>query len=325
VKNLNAVHGHAWLVGIVGLAVGLFLMIYVPTLKGVSGVILLMAVMHLVGATVFFGSLFGLAPKQFARAWSHLRPRRSTSDTNDFDFGWSWGWMNGLWLAALALGAGAVAVQVAAPAWWPAAFGLLLLAVGFFAGGLSLRSTRRLDEAVLPLVRLLSGGCDLVLDAGCGAGRTTIALAKVVKQGRIVAVDRFDAGYIEDGGRALLDRNLRLARIVDQVRIEAGDIASLPFPDATFDSAASAHVIDHLGPHKQRGLDEIRRVLKPGGRFLMVIRVPGWTMFAMANVLSFFLTSKRQWRDMARRAGFERRDEGAHNGCWFLLLERPAQ
>jgi hypothetical protein len=53
--------------------------------------------------------------------------------------------------------------------------------------------------------------------------------------------------------------------------------------------------------------------------------VPGWTMFAIANVLSFFMTSKGQWRKMARRAGFEIRDEGALNGCWFLLLEKPRE
>ena len=51
--------------------------------------------------------------------------------------------------------------------------------------------------------------------------------------------------------------------------------------------------------------------------------VPGWVMFPIANVLSFFLTSKQSWREMARRSGFEIRQEGVHNGTWFLLLEKP--
>jgi len=190
-------------------------------------------------------------------------------------------------------------------------------------GNLFLRSSKRLDHVVLPMVALLAGEGGEVLDAGCGAGRTTIALTKANRHARIAAVDRFDAEYIEDGGRALLERNLQLAGITDRVKVEKGDITSLPFPDGVFDSAVSAHVMDHLGPHKERGLGEIRRVLKPGGRFLLIVWVPGWTMFAVANVLSLFLTSKGSWREMVQRSGFAIVDEGAHNGTWFLLLERP--
>ncbi len=324
-KDRNVVHTHAWLVGIVGLAAGVFLMVYVPKLKGVSGVIILMAAVHLAGAMVFFGSLYGLARRPLVWVWSHLRPRRPDSEATDFDFGWGWGWMNGHRIAALAIATGAVVVQVTEPELWPAAFGLLLFAASLFVGSVIIRSTRRLDDAVLPMVPLLSGEKDLVLDAGCGSGRTTIALSKVLKQGRIVALDRFDAGYIEGGGRTLLERNLRIAGITDQVQIEQGDITALSFPDATFDGAVSAHVMDHLGRHQKPALEEIRRVLKPGGRFLMVIRVPGWPMFVIANVVSFIMTSKRRWRDMARRAGFEVRDEGALNGCWFLLLVKPSE
>lgn len=43
----------------------------------------------------------------------------------------------------------------------------------------------------------------------------------------------------------------------------------------------------------------------------MAVWVPGWPMFAVANALSFFLTSKREWRALARHAGFEVVDEGA--------------
>ena len=65
------------------------------------------------------------------------------------------------------------------------------------------------------------------------------------------------------------------------------------------------------------------RVLKPGGRFLLVVWVPGWAMFAIANVLSFFLTGKREWKQLTNRAGFQIRDQGHFNGFWFLLLEKP--
>ncbi|MEW6669209.1 MAG: class I SAM-dependent methyltransferase [Thermodesulfobacteriota bacterium] len=324
-KGHDIPHRHAWLVGIIGVIVGLAILLYVPSLKGVAGVILLVVAVHIVGALVFFGSLYGLFARQLARLRARLKPGKPAAAASGLDFGWSPGWMNGLWIAALAVGMAAVVVQVAMPGWWPVAFLLVLLAANLFAGNIFMRSSKRLDHVVLPMVPLLPSERGEVLDAGCGAGRTTIALTKANRHARIVMLDRFDAGYIEDGGRTLLERNLRISGITDRVKVEKGDITALPFPDGVFDAVVSAHVMDHLGPHKERGLGEIRRALKPGGRFLLIVWVPGWTMFAVANVLSFFLTSKKSWREMARRAGFEIRDEGAHNGTWFLLLEKPME
>jgi len=64
-------------------------------------------------------------------------------------------------------------------------------------------------------------------------------------------------------------------------------------------------------------------VLKPGGRFLLIVWTPGWTMFAVANVMAFFLARKRTWRRMTTGVGFTLNDEGRFNGNWFALLSRP--
>jgi SAM-dependent methyltransferase len=109
-----------------------------------------------------------------------------------------------------------------------------------------------------------------------------------------------------------------------RVAIEKGDLTALPFADKAFDAAVSAHAIDHLGSRTERALREIRRVLKPGGRFLLIVWVPGWTMFAIANLLALALRPKRAWRRMAAQAGFALRDEGVFNGYWFALLEKSA-
>ena len=47
----------------------------------------------------------------------------------------------------------------------------------------------------------------------------------------------------------------------------------MPFPDAHFDSAVSAHVIDHLKQHKKTALAEIRRVLAAAGELRMMEHV----------------------------------------------------
>lgn len=65
-----------------------------------------------------------------------------------------------------------------------------------------------------------------------------------------------------------------------------------------------------LEGRETEALAEALRVLKPGGRFFMIVWVPGWAMFAVANVFSLLLTSKAEWRGKARAAGFETLDEG---------------
>jgi SAM-dependent methyltransferase len=311
-------HGHMWLVGILGAAAGAALMIYVPSLKPVSNALFLFAGFHLVGAVVLLASLYAMAGPRVGSwiASPHAR------DKDSFDFGWTPAWTHGPWIAALTVAAVAVALQVALPELWPAAMLLTLLAAAFFAGGLLTRSVGRYNQAFLPMVDLVSSEDNLVLDAGCGAGRTTVALARSSKTLRVVALDRFDASYIEGGGRRLLEANLRRAGISERVRIECGDLTSLPLADSSFDAAVSAHAIDHLGAAKERGLREIARVLKPGGRFLLIVWVPGWSMFSVANVLSFTLSPKSAWRRMAANAGLDVSDEGIFNGNWFALLRK---
>lgn len=311
-------HSHMWLVGVLGIAAGLMLMVYVPSLAAVSRIVVLVAGFHLIGAVVLGAALYATWGGKRRRE----RSRGGNAASREFDFGWAPAWALAPWIGFLVAASTSVVVQVVAPDWWPLSLALALLAASFFAGTRFTRSSARRDGVVLPMVDLLQGRDDAVLDAGCGAGRTAIAVGRIVRNGRIVALDRFDSDYIAGGGRALLQRNIELAGLTDRVDIQQGDLTALPFPDQTFDSAVSAHAIDHLGRQKARGLQEILRVLKPGGRFLLVVWVPGWTMFAVANLLSFFLTPQRSWRRMASEAGFELLDEGNFGGVWFLLLGR---
>lgn len=301
-----------WLVGVIGLAAGLTLMVYVPSLEAVSRSLFWFAGFHLAGGIVLLGSLYATVGRRFGQK------------SNSLDFGWVPAWTLGPLLTAVVFLATAIAIQIAAPAWWPWATVLTLLAANAFAGHLVATSAARPDHAPLPLVDLLPAGGGLVLDGGCGAGRTCIAAARALRAATLVAFDRFDSGYIAGGGRALLDRNLRLAGLQDRVRVEQGDLTALPFAAASFDAAVSAHAIDHLGRAKETGLREIWRVLKPGSHFLLVVWVPGWTMFAVANLLSFSLTTSTAWHAMARRVGFTIIAAGDFNGHYFLLLEKPA-
>lgn len=304
-------HSHMWLVGAAGLIAGLALMVYAPSLTAISHSLFWFAAFHLLGAIVLAGSLYATVGVRFRRRRDRV------------DFGWAPAWTMGPQLAAIVFLAGAIMVQVAAPAWWPFSILLVLLAASAFAGHLIAVSTTKPENAPLPLVELLPSGIGRILDGGCGAGRTSIAVARAMSRVTIVALDRFDSGYIEGGGRALLERNLSLSGVSDRVQAQQGDLTHLPFGEESFDAAVSAHAIDHLGHAKETGLREMWRVLKPGGRFLLVVWAPGWSMFAVANLLSFALTSRNGWRTMARRVGFDILEDGSFNGLCFLLLGKP--
>lgn len=311
-NSAEGVHGHLWLVGCVGILAGGAILAFAPRYAVVAQSLFLMVAAHVLGALVLLVSgayVVGL--------------RRRPGPRQGLDYGWTPGWMNGLGVASILALAAALAVQVLAPVAWPLAWLCLLLAACFAGGNLVVGSFRRPDFSVLPLVRVLRGGQDRVLDAGCGAGRTSVALGAVLGEGRIVAVDRFTASYIEGGGRTLLEHNLALAGLRGKVEAVRADLTALPFPDAGFDSAVSTAVFDHLGRSKQAALAEVWRVLKPGARFLVLVWVPSWTTFMVGNIFSLALSSKAAWKGMASQAGFHVVSEGIHNFSWFMLLEKP--
>jgi SAM-dependent methyltransferase len=119
---------------------------------------------------------------------------------------------------------------------------------------------RRVALAVLD--RALDGRRGLrILDAGCGTGGTTIALRRF---GDVVGVDLAWEALEPARGRGLRE----LAR---------ASIEHLPFGDASFDAATSFEVVYHLGVASDTAaLAEIRRVIKPGGLFMLRVPAHDW-------------------------------------------------
>lgn len=64
----------------------------------------------------------------------------------------------------------------------------------------------------------------------------------------------------------------RTEKLGSQARLEIADVQRLPYEDQTFDAAVATFVFCSV-PDPVRGLREVRRVLKPGGRLLMVEHV----------------------------------------------------
>jgi SAM-dependent methyltransferase len=69
----------------------------------------------------------------------------------------------------------------------------------------------------------------------------------------------------------MLDTSARMVELARGIRVDArfGDVQELPFEDATFDCALAAWMLYHV-PDLDRGLAELERVLRPGGRLVAV-------------------------------------------------------
>ena len=109
-----------------------------------------------------------------------------------------------------------------------------------------------------------------ILDVACGTGDSTIALAKGAGLGsRITGVD------ISEGMMALIMRKAAREGVHDRIRLQVADGEALPFADESFHRVTCAFGIRNF-EHKDLGLAEMFRVLRPGGRVVILeLSVPG--------------------------------------------------
>jgi SAM-dependent methyltransferase len=99
-----------------------------------------------------------------------------------------------------------------------------------------------------------------VLEIGCGTGVFLSRLTTLTgPDGRVVGLDYAPAFLNRAAER------LAAADLTDRVELVEGDAQRLPFADASFDAAHCERVLMHL-EDPARGIREMRRVVRPGGR-----------------------------------------------------------
>jgi ubiquinone/menaquinone biosynthesis C-methylase UbiE len=102
-----------------------------------------------------------------------------------------------------------------------------------------------------------------ILDVGCGGGRFVHELAGIVTKGKVYGFD-----YSEECV-AVSQRTNRLWIKMGRAEILHGSVSSLPFPERMFDlvTAVNSH---YYWPDLVRDMQEVLRVLKPGGRLDLI-------------------------------------------------------
>jgi ubiquinone/menaquinone biosynthesis C-methylase UbiE len=120
------------------------------------------------------------------------------------------------------------------------------------------------DDFVVNLVpHLAEMGASRILDAGCGAGRNAIFLAK---QGfHVVGLD------ISSTALKLAQERANEIGLRNFIFVEHS-FSKMPFPDDQFDAVISCYSVENVPlPETRRALGEMRRVIKQGGLVLVTL------------------------------------------------------
>jgi len=116
----------------------------------------------------------------------------------------------------------------------------------------------------------------VTLDIGCGTGELASLLARSDWPVRAVGLD------YSPNMCALAAAKVEGAPWTDRAQFTAGDSEHLPFANAAFDLVTCSNSFHHY-PHQQAVVDEVYRILKPGGMFILIDgfrdNAVGWFVF----------------------------------------------
>lgn len=125
---------------------------------------------------------------------------------------------------------------------------------------LTLGRDRAFREKTLDLAQVAAG--ESILDIGCGTG--TLAIAAKRRVGSAASVTGIDASP-----QMIARARKKALKVGAEVTFATADVENLPYAAGTFDVVLSTVMLHHLSEHARlKCIGEVRRVLKPGGRFL---------------------------------------------------------
>ncbi len=128
-----------------------------------------------------------------------------------------------------------------------------------------------------------------ILELGCGTGNLQRALAE--RSGHLNVVG-FDASP-----QMIVLARLKVERGGGRARLVRGDARALPFPPASFDTLVATFPSEYIAARAT--LDEVQRVLRPGGRLVIVLgaRLASAGLYQWLVDLAYRLTLQRTPRD----------------------------
>ncbi|MDT5266919.1 MAG: hypothetical protein QOI90_3545, partial [Mycobacterium sp.] len=116
--------------------------------------------------------------------------------------------------------------------------------------------------------RLGVGPGTSVIDVGCGAGRHSFEAFR--RGADVVAFDQDGEGLNDVDAILQAMQEQREAPASAKAEAVKGDALDLPWVDGAFDCVIASEILEHV-PADDRVIDELIRVLKPGGRLAITV------------------------------------------------------
>lgn len=143
-----------------------------------------------------------------------------------------------------------------------------------------------------------------ILDVGCGGGRTIAKLAAASGSGRVYGLD-----HSADSVQLAVKTNEEGIR-AGRVNIREGSVSQLPFESDTFDLVTAVETV-YFWPDLPTDVRQVRRIVKPGGRFAIICEVYKGAPAAMSKLVEkqasktgMNLLAPDDLRDLLADAGF---------------------
>lgn len=158
---------------------------------------------------------------------------------------------------------------------------------------------------------------DCVLDVGCGGGANIAALLARCPQGEVDGLD-----YSPESVAASKRKNA--AELGRRCTILQGDVGSIPYASGTYNAVTAFETV-YFWPDLPRAFSEVMRVLKPGGKFLLVCEMgdPADTTWS-SRIDGMNIYSGEDMKRRLETAGFTNVKLETRKTVWFCLLaEKP--
>lgn len=183
------------------------------------------------------------------------------------------------------------------------------------------------DTVVLRMPALGKLESPRILDVGCGTGRTAIQLAKALKNGgHLYGIDIYEKLAISGNALETVNRNARLEGVEEKSTFQFGSATEIPFEKNTFDIVNVSSVLHEIHEEggKEKALNEIHRVLKPGGYlYLGEWNRASWQTIVFMGLFLFVFKSRKFWEDLIISKNFKILNYENFGGYGIFEIEKP--
>lgn len=160
---------------------------------------------------------------------------------------------------------------------------------------------------------------DTVLDIGCGGGAALARMAETVTEGHLTGIDY---SPVSVQSASAYNKDVIAAGRMD---ILEGSVEALPFADNSFDKIITVESF-YFWPSPAENLRKVRRVLRPGGRFLIVADIygrddlPQHTLDTIEEY-GLYNPEPETFRQLLTEAGFDSAEIHLKDGTTWICAE----